>query len=80
MPPPHNKRFKLTMYMSKKNCPIENDIYMVRDMEFYTIMDASKFLRMNYNVVNAIYKGKHKKYSDAPCIPTIVIEKIMGGY
>lgn len=77
MPLPANNRFRLTMFMSKTNCPIEEDIYIVKDKDFLTLMDISKYLNISYSVINAIYKKKTEKYGKASCIPTIEIKNIV---
>jgi len=80
MPLPQQKRFKLNMFISSNNCPIDEDIVLVKDKEFYTMSEISNLLGLNYSVVNAIYKGKYKKFVNAPCIPTIIITKINGSF
>jgi len=76
MPLPETIRYSLTMYMSVRNCPVMEDVYLVKEKGFYTMTDIARFLKMNYSVVNSIYKKKTNKYGDAPCMPTIEIKNI----
>lgn len=77
-----NPRFRVNVVMQKSNlpdCDIKDDIYIVKDKEFFTLRDIAEYLNISYHIAVGIYKKKTQKggkWIKSPLCPTIDIIKI----
>lgn len=75
-------RFNVNVVLKAVNMPkggeMLEDLYIVKDKEFFTLRDIAEYLNISYNVISALHEGKTKgkKWTSEALCPTITIKRI----